>query len=147
MNELVERLEDSGYRLTGPRRRICQLLAERSAGVTAEELVLLAKGIGRATVYRNIRLLVQAGLLCKLAEHGTPRYALDRASHHHHVVCVSCGQVQEFRDPGLERALQKVLIPAVGTVVGHHLEIDVLCGGCEAEAPKMRRLPVSGYPR
>ena len=146
MSELLERLEDSGYRLTGPRRRVCELLAERPEGVTAEELVLLARGIGRATVYRNIQLLVQEGLLCKLAEHGTPRYAPARASHHHHVVCVSCGQVKEFRDPALERALQKVEVPHVGKLVGHHVEIDVLCAGCEGSS-NVRKLPLSRHGR
>ena len=145
MSELVEKLEDSGYRLTEPRRRIGELLAERPEGVSAEGLVLLAKGIGRATVYRNIQLLVEEGLLCKLAEHGTPRYTLARGSHHHHVVCVSCGQVKEFRDPALERALQRVEIPQVGKLVGHHVEIDVLCTGCEPKAGNVRRLSVRGH--
>ena len=137
--QLIERLEDAGYRVTGTRKRVCELLAAHAEGVSAEELVAEAKGIGRATVYRTIDVLVQEQLLCRIPTEGSSRYALARASHHHHMVCIGCGLVREFRDPTLEKALRRLRLPGTEVVIGHQVDIQVLCGTCQ-EKPDKRRL-------
>lgn len=139
--ELIERLEDSGHRPTATRRRVCELLMAHPGGVSAEEMVVEAKGIGRATVYRTIDLLVQEHLVCRISAEGSTRYALARPSHHHHMVCIGCGVVREFRDPELERALRRLKLPGSETVLGHQVDIQVLCMTCQ-EQPSKRRLAV-----
>lgn len=52
-------------------------------------------GLGLATVYRTIELLARAGSVRPLAVEGKPRYVRCHAGHHHHLVCVSCGAVEE----------------------------------------------------
>jgi Fur family ferric uptake transcriptional regulator len=52
-------------------------------------------GLGLATVYRTIELLAQAGSVRALAVEGKPRYVRCHPGHHHHLVCVACGAVEE----------------------------------------------------
>lgn len=131
-NTLMALLEDRGHRLTGPRRRVARAISKRGEGFTAEELCGDLKEVGRATVYRTIRLLVDAEVLCKLVlPNGDPRYSLAQASyHHHHAVCVSCGAVQEFRDSTVERLLKAVGTDLTGDIVGHRIEFYVTCERC-----------------
>lgn len=130
----IERLEDSGHRLTNGRRRVLDVLAAQQAGIAAESVVGKLPDIGRATVYRTLRLLVTEGVLCKLAfEDGAPKYVLSsRMAHHHHAICVSCGIVREFRASILERALRG--LPGAGgdRVVGHRIEVYIQCASCRS---------------
>ena len=72
-------LEDSGYRITGPRRSVVRLLNEKEDGFTAEEISDELPNVGRATVYRTIKLLLESGVICKLAmPDGTPMYSVAR---------------------------------------------------------------------
>ena len=103
--DLLAILEDRGYRATGSRRDVVNLLAKKLVGFSAEEISSELPGVGRATVYRTIRLLLEAGVICKLALlDGAPKYSLARVEHHHHTVCVKCGTVGEFRAVTIERA-------------------------------------------
>ena len=144
--EILDKIETGGHRATSSRRRLLDAVMARGEGFTAEELVAEVSGMGRATVYRTIRLLVQQGLLCKLSlQDGAPRYALStRPGHHHHIVCVRCGTVQEFRQSVVERVLMDLEATETGNIVGHRIEVYVLCPSCQVKekAPQRpRRLP------
>ena len=83
--DLLHILEDLGHRPTMQRRSIVDHLVKMNAGFTAEELSDDLLSVGRATVYRTIKLLVISGVLCKLSmPSGSPKYVLARAEHHHH---------------------------------------------------------------
>ena len=127
-------LEDKGYRLTEPRRRIIGVLQEKDDGFDPEEICGMLPGIGRATVYRTIKLLVEAGLLCKLTlPSGGTRYNLSPFEHHHHTLCVSCGTVGVFRDTTVERILRGIGNEISGEIVGHRMELYTLCQSCSAK--------------
>ncbi|MBI2871862.1 MAG: transcriptional repressor [Chloroflexi bacterium] len=131
VEDILHAIEDGGYRATGSRRRLLETLAARGEGFTAEELVGEVRGVGRATVYRTIRLLLRQGLLCKLTlQDGAPRYSLSRVGHHHHVVCVRCGAVRDFRQSVIERILKDLEVGEGSAVVGHRIEVYVVCPGC-----------------
>ena len=88
-------------------------------------------GLGRATIYRTLRLLVEAGILCKTAmPDGSPRYSLDDTHHHHHLVCVACGRIDEFRHPSVERMLRSLKAHAGSELIGHRLELYHRCAAC-----------------
>ncbi|MBM3940812.1 MAG: transcriptional repressor [SAR202 cluster bacterium] len=131
--DLLPTLEDRGYRLTGPRLRIAEHLARRRGSFTAEELAGELPGLGRATVYRTVKLLLDAGVLCKATlPDGAARYSLDGPHHHHHFVCVSCGKVQEFRHPAVERLVRAIRSDVPGELVGHRIELYMNCAECLA---------------
>ena len=129
--DLIAVLEDQGYRITAPRQAIVQLLERKQEGFTAEEIIADLDSVGRATVYRTIKLLLRAGVVCKLTTmDGAPKYSLSRAEHHHHTVCVSCGAVGEFRAATVERLLRGLASDMPGRIIGHRIEFYITCAVC-----------------
>jgi Fur family ferric uptake transcriptional regulator len=129
--DLLAILEDRGYRVTRPRREVLNLLGEKQEGFNAEEICAELPGVGRATVYRSIRLLLEAGVICKLMlPNGGQKYSLARGEHHHHIICVMCGTVGEFRDSTVERVLRTIGADIPGKIVGHRMEFYITCQDC-----------------
>ena len=128
---LLDAIGGRRYRITHPRRQVIETIAGKETNFTAEELHLELKGVGRATVYRTIKLLVEQGLLCKISlPDGSPRYMLTMSGHHHHLVCVSCGLVSEFHESEIEKLLSEWEESGKGSVVGHRIEVYVVCKVC-----------------
>ena len=128
---LLAALEEYGSRMTWPRRQLARMLARRNDSFSAEEIVAALPTLGRATVYRTLRLLGEAGVLCKTTlPDGSPRYTLDDAHHHHHLVCVGCERIDEFRHPSIERMLRAMKSDVGSELVGHRLELYHRCAVC-----------------
>ncbi|MBI2887964.1 MAG: transcriptional repressor [Chloroflexi bacterium] len=135
--ELLRRLEDGGHRLTAPRRSALAALAQRPEGFTVEELCREVPWAGRATIYRTVRLLVRMGLVCKLSMlDGKPLYNLAQAGHHHHAICLTCGSVADVSRCGVDHLLENIQLLTGSQVMGHRLEVYVLCASCRATAPQ-----------
>ncbi len=129
--DILAILENQGYRSTFPRRTIVESLQDRNDGFTADDLVRELPRIGRATIFRTIKLLLEAGVICKLSLiNGEPRYSLSQAEHHHHTICVTCGAVGEFRAGTVERMLRIVGEEIAGSIVGHRIELYINCSEC-----------------
>ena len=124
-------LEDQGFRSTAPRRAIIHILENKQDGFTAEEISRDLPGVGRATIFRTIKLLMESGLVCRLnLADGAPKYSLSRIGHHHHTVCVQCGIVGDFRAATVEHLMRTLADDIPGDVVGHRIELHIICGGC-----------------
>ena len=132
--DIMAVLEDRGYRSTAPRRAIIRILEGKQEGFTADEIGKELPGVGRATVFRTIKLLLEAGVICRLnLMDGAPRYSLSRIEHHHHTVCVRCGDVGEFRAVTVERLMRTLGDDIPGDIVGHRIELYVTCDRCIRE--------------
>ena len=133
---LVDALDAAGYRLTGPRRAVAEMIAAREGHFTAADLLEDARvrrlGIGRATVFRALDLLTELDLL----EHidlptGEHAYvACQPRAHHHHVVCETCGRVTEVGDLGLASAIEQIEVRTGWRVESHRLELYGRCPRC-----------------
>ena len=124
-------LEDLGCRVTGPRREVARLLASKQGSFSAESINEELPDVGRATVYRTLKLLSDADVLCKtILPDGSPRYSFDHSWHHHHLICTSCGRVEEFRNSELERLLCELATQVDGEVLEHRVELYVTCTDC-----------------
>lgn len=111
------------------------VIESRRESFSAEEVSASAPHVGRATVYRTIKLLLEAGVLCKLAlPNGAPKYTLARAEHHHHTICVQCSTVSDFRDTTIERLLQTIGSDIGGDIIGHRIEFYITCQNCQGQA-------------
>ena len=131
--DLMAILEDRGYRSTGPRRDVIDAIERQGASFSAEEISSELPTVGRATVYRTIKLLISAGVMCKVAlPSGEPTYTIARIEHHHHTICVQCGTVGEFRDATIERLLRTIGSDISGEIVGHRMEFYITCERCLA---------------
>ena len=126
-----EILKSLGRRTTAPRRQVARLLASKRGAFSAESINAELPDVGRATVYRTIRLLAEAGVLCKaLLPDGSPRYSIDHSWHHHHLICSTCETVEEFRSSELERLLGELSDEIPGRVLGHQVDFYLTCPNC-----------------
>jgi Fur family ferric uptake transcriptional regulator len=78
---------------------VLDAIAARQEAFTVVELYDAARGteprLGLATVYRTVELLRRAGSLRPLPGGERPAYVRCRPGHHHHLVCLTCGGVEE----------------------------------------------------
>ncbi len=123
----ADELKSSGLKATLPRIKVLEVF-QRSAQrhMTAEDVykALLADDadVGLATVYRVLMQFEQAGLLSRSNfESGKSVFELNEGQHHDHLVCLSCGRVEEFYDAEIERRQR-----AVATERGFELQDHAL---------------------
>ncbi|NQW16433.1 MAG: transcriptional repressor [Chloroflexi bacterium] len=131
-SDLLLAIEDQGHRSTHARRLVAEAIEASAESFTAEEICEQLPSVGRATVYRTLKLFLSADALCKVAlPDGAPRYAVDTGGrHHHHSICTNCGAVNEFRASTVERVLRALDREVDGEITGHRMEIFVRCDKC-----------------
>lgn len=132
-------LRGAGHRVTAERLTLFDEIFAQHGHLDAEQLLSAMRSqglkISRATVYRNLDLLVASGLASKQRLGGSSdrRFLYEhvhRGQHHDHLICAACGRVVEFVSPGIA-ALQTEICRAHGFVPTHHtLEIRSLCNAC-----------------
>jgi Fur family transcriptional regulator, ferric uptake regulator len=133
---LRDYLEERGLKMTRSRSLVLRAFLRLERHVTAEELFKAARrldpSVGQATVFRTMKLLVGSGLAREtVSDSGARHYEHSfRHEHHDHLVCLGCGKVVEFSDPGIEQA-QLSVYSAYGFEPGpHRLELSGLCPSC-----------------
>lgn len=139
-------LKTMGLKVTVPRLKILDLfqkLAEAPEGekrhLSAEEvykrLINENSDIGLATVYRVLTQFETAGILVRHHfEEGRATYELQEGRHHDHLVCVRCGQVEEFLDPEIEKAQRQVAARFGYEMTDHSLVLYGICADCRKKA-------------
>ncbi len=127
-------LEGEGHRLTSTRRAILRTIAGAATPLTIEEIGDQVPDIGRATVFRTVKLLHELGAICRvtLENHGI-RYVVSTSSHHHHLVCSSCGSVQEFASPQLDQAIHEEAEALAFELSSHTVELYGTCKDCASK--------------
>lgn len=139
-SRFVEYLRGRGLRLTREREALFDEVFGQHGHLDAEELLaaLRRRGgkISRATVYRNLELLVRCGLVRK-HRLGRERHLYEHVhsgQDHEHLVCAACGRVVEFRSPAIVALLGEIC-RAHGFDPGrHNLQILGRCRVCPGEA-------------
>ena len=87
--------------------------------------------VGLSTVYRTLQALADAGEIDSLrTESGESIYRRCSATHHHHLVCRSCGATVEVEGPAVEKWTRSVAAAHGYREVSHTLEIFGTCGDC-----------------
>lgn len=87
--------------------------------------------VGLATVYRALRVLAEEGTVDVLREDpAQARYRLCSLDHHHHLVCDTCGRVEEIPDCDVSEWAARVARRRGFTVRSHRAEIVGTCRSC-----------------
>lgn len=125
---IITRCEAMGLRMTGQRRIIAQVLEDSQDHPDVEELYARASaldaGISIATVYRNVKLFEEAGILDRLEfGDGRARYEDAERDHHDHLIDMNSGEVIEFVDPDIEALQEKIAAKLGYELRGHKLEL------------------------
>ena len=130
-------LKKAGLKVTLPRMKILEFLeVSKIRHQSAEDIYrsLLDDGeeIGLATVYRVLTQFEAAGLVER--HHfvsGQAVVELSEKGHHDHIVCVSCGKVEEFYDEMIENRQREVASEKGYEVTDHSLTLYGKCPACQ----------------
>jgi Fur family ferric uptake transcriptional regulator len=126
-----------GVRSTRQRTAVVAALGEIDDFRSSQELhdYLRHKGenVGLSTVYRTLTALAAAEEVDVIVrEDGESVYRKCSGSHHHHLVCRSCGMTVEVAGPTVERWAGAVAVEHGFTEVNHTLELFGLCSECSS---------------
>ena len=130
-------LKKAGLKVTLPRMKILEFLeVSKIRHQSAEDIYrsLLDDGeeIGLATVYRVLTQFEAAGLVERHHfESGQAVFELSEKGHHDHIVCVSCGKVEEFYDEMIENRQREVASEKGYEVTDHSLTLYGKCPACQ----------------
>jgi Fur family ferric uptake transcriptional regulator len=137
-----DHLRSRGLRVTAERRALLRAIFAQHRHIDAEEILAVVRASGhkisRATVYRNLELMVAAGVVSKVRlPGGRAVYEhLHPGLEHDHLACRGCGRIVEFVSPGITALLSEIC-RAHEFDPGHpQLQISGLCRACAAGEEK-----------
>lgn len=119
-------------RTTKQRTAVSAALAAATDFVSAQELhaQLGDNAPALATVYRTLQALVTDGVADTVNRGGEQVYRACGPSHHHHLVCVTCGATTEISGDEIERWAEKTASVNGYQLVSHVADIYGVCPGC-----------------
>lgn len=121
-------------RLTTQRQIILEELEKVTSHPTANEVYDMVRKrlprIGLGTVYRNLELMAETGIILKIEVGGTQK-RFDATTHpHYHIRCISCGKVEDIEIPVMADIDQAAAELSHYQVLGHHIEFSGVCSTC-----------------
>ena len=134
---LARFLEEKGLKHTRQRDAILEAFLTAERHTTSEDIYkeVRAKhsGIGYTTVYRTMKLLVEAGLAEERHfDDGVVRYEIEH-QHHDHLVCIRCGKIIEFECRMIEQTQEEVASRYSFRVLRHRHELYGHCSDCRED--------------
>lgn len=133
-------LTRQGLNLTRQRLRILDYLLGAKRHLELDEIYLALRrhGVGRATVFRTLKLLEECGLIDHVTtSRGASRFEMKlERPHHDHLICVGCGSIQEVRWPHLEAIQEKTCRKLGFAPSWHRHEIFGRCRACASKPGK-----------
>ncbi|MGU3473338.1 peroxide-responsive transcriptional repressor PerR [Paenibacillus sp. D51F] len=134
VEQALEQLKASGVRMTPQRHAILGFLMNSMTHPTADEIYKALSpdfpSMSVATIYNNLRLFVEAGLVRELTYgDDSSRFDAD-LSDHYHAICKVCGDIVDFEHPPLMEVEQAASRETGFRVEGHRMEIYGVCTQC-----------------
>ncbi len=137
--EVEQRLREHQVRYTRGRRTVVAALAACDGPRSAAELCsAIGSGVPLSSLYRSLGVLEESGVV--VPHHGArglTRYELAEwlTGHHHHLICVDCGSVEDVAIPSPYESQVREIVDRVGalasfTPLNHALEIEGRCNQC-----------------
>lgn len=134
----AEWLRRDGQRYTSGRRALVEALEATDRPLTIAELLALDPRLAQSSAYRNLAVLEQAGVVHRVVgadEFARFELAEHLSGHHHHLICSSCGAVNDFTvSPAIEASLEEAFArveEATGFRADHHrLDLVGVCARC-----------------
>jgi len=130
-----KKLSEFKIKNTFLRLKILTFVIEQKKPFSADDLIdsIFDTGIHKTTVYRNLDLFKEKGLLKEVdLRRDSVFYEYTGGSHHHHIVCTDCGCVEDFHSCAAESLTKEVLSKSKGfrSVSDHSFELFGLCNKC-----------------
>lgn len=136
--DVKQRLAVAGHRYTEGRRALVTVLASAQRPLTLRDIVSRVPELPQSSAYRNLDALREGGIVIRISAGGDRSHfelAESLLGHHHHLICVSCGTIEDMRiDGALEAEVDRALIGAAGaagfTPLRHSLDLYGECADC-----------------
>ncbi len=134
LQRVINKLERRDCRLTPSRLAVVAAVLSQKGHFTVDDVSQRCPRVGRATVFRTMRLLTETEIVCRvLMEDGSLHYRLSGRGHHHHVVCVACGNVQDLDQCAVSGILDGLSQSTGYEIEGHWLEFYGRCNNCREQ--------------
>lgn len=130
----IERLKKSGVRITPQRHAVLEYLLTSMSHPTADEIYKALEekfpNMSVATVYNNLRILREIGLIKELT-YGDDSSRFDsNMNDHYHIICEDCGKIVDFHYPTLDE-IESLAEKVSGFNISHHrMELYGKCEQC-----------------
>jgi len=130
-------------RLTTQRQIILEELSKVRTHPTASELYDMVRKrlprIGLGTVYRNLELMAESGMILKIEVGGTQKRFDATTDDHYHIRCSACGKVDDIDVPVIKELATQAANTSSYLILGHHVEFTGVCNACQKQ---QRPLPL-----
>jgi Fe2+ or Zn2+ uptake regulation protein len=134
------RMTGGGQRYTAMRRQLVDLLSRADHPVTIPDILRMHTNLSQSSVYRNLAVLEQVGVIAKVVTHDEwARFELaeDLAGHHHHLICEHCGTVLDVQIPdnvesALDDSLERLAMINGFELRQHRLDLIGVCSECQS---------------
>lgn len=124
-------------RLTTQRQIILEELSKVKTHPTASELYDMVRKrlprIGLGTVYRNLELMAESGMILKIEVGGTQKRFDATTDEHYHIRCSTCGKVDDIDIPVIEELVAQAADASSYLILGHHIEFTGICSFCQKQ--------------
>jgi Fur family ferric uptake transcriptional regulator len=133
MNQIVEL---PNMRLTTQRQIILEELSSVTSHPTANEVYDMVRKrlprIGLGTVYRNLELMAESGIILKLEVGGTQKRFDATTDLHYHIRCTDCGRVDDIELPVQHQINETASENTSYQILSHHIEFSGTCQQCSS---------------
>lgn len=123
-------------RLTTQRQVILEELSKVTSHPTANEVYDMVRKrlprIGLGTVYRNLELMAESGIILKLEVGGSQKRFDATTDLHYHIRCLQCGKVDDIDIPVQQEINQMASAHTDYQVLNHHIEFSGICAECSS---------------
>ncbi len=141
----LNKLKPAGGKRSSKREQIVNVFLRQEGHLSADDLVDLIRGedhrISRATVYRTLQWMVDAGIARKV-DFGEGRFRFEhsyRQPRHFHLICKTCHRSFEFLSSDIESSIEEVAAARAFTAAQSVVQIYGTCEEC-----RTGRAPAAG---
>ncbi|WP_282935375.1 Fur family transcriptional regulator [Paenibacillus sp. RC67] len=136
IQEMVRAMANKGWRITDQRKSLAALFAEADGYLSPKDVYESMRqkypGVSFDTVYRNLRLLSEMGVLEQFyLNEGVKFRARCQSHHHHHMICLQCEKTITFEFCPMKDVPS---LPEGFQIMNHRFEIFGYCNECAAKA-------------
>lgn len=128
----TQSLKKAGHKVTPSRLLLLGVFAEVPRPISIEYILSKTKGIDAATIYRNVSHLQKTGIIRKVELQKKLDFYELATSHHHHIICRTCGTYEDIDSCGIENIMKKTLQNSKKfvTIQDHFLDFYGACNKC-----------------
>ncbi len=133
--QFIDYLRSEGKNITPERLDILDTVIKQKAHFKIDDIIHIMtqsdKPISRATVYRTIKTIEEAGLVKYLHSINDEKIYELQEEHHDHMICESCGRIIEFHDKDLEKLQDEICRSHGFSPQRHTMKIFGVCERCK----------------